>query len=76
MTKESAQVLLAATRRAGDELMAAFAYVKKHESPEEVARWQAAVGRSMGAIYQQLLEPLLAEHPDITPKALGGTAPD
>lgn len=76
MKKESAQVLLAAIRRAGDELMTAFVAVKKNESPEEFARWQTAMGRSMGAIYDQLLEPLLAEHPDITPRALGGSAPD
>lgn len=76
MNDSSASALLSAIRRSGDELMSALHKLKSEIPPEEFERWKAAVGRSMGTIYEELLEPICQQHPAIVPKALGGPAPD
>lgn len=76
MNDTSAAVMLAAVRRSGDQLMSALHQLKNELSPEEFERWKQAVGRSMGTIYEELLEPICQEHPEVIPKALGGSAPD
>lgn len=76
MNKTSAAALLAAVRRSGDQLATALHQLKSEVSPKEFERWRRAVGRSMGTIYEELLEPICQEHPEVVPKALGGKAPD
>ena len=71
MNKNSASVLLGAVQGAGDQLMAALHEIQGDLSPEDLARWKEAVGRSMGALYKELLEPIYQEHPDLVAKALG-----
>ena len=68
--------MIAAVRRSGDQLMTALHQLKGEVSSEEFERWNQAVGRSMGTIYEELLEPIFQEHPEVVPKALGGSAPD
>ena len=73
MQVQSAEVLLAAIRKSGASLMTALVQLKNEMNAEEFERWSRAVGRSMAKIQDELLEPLLEEHPEITPKSLGGT---
>lgn len=68
--------MLEAVRRAGDQLMTALHQLKGEVNSEEFERWREAVGRSMGTIYEELLEPICQEHPEVVPKALGGSAPE
>ena len=36
-------------------------------SQEEAERYKRAVGRVMGELYCQILQPILQEHPELTP---------
>lgn len=76
MNDQQAAVLLAAVRRSGDALASALHQLKKELSPADFERWSQAVGRSMGTMHEELLEPICQEHPMIVPKALGGSAPE
>ncbi len=69
-------MLLTAVRRAGDQLVSALHQVHARVSPAELERWKLAVGRAMGALSLELLEPICQENPAVVPKALGGDAPD
>jgi hypothetical protein len=71
---ETAQVLLSAIRASGAVLMNALVEVRPDMRPDEFEAWSKAVGRTLGKIQDELLDPLLEEHPSITPTSLGGSA--
>jgi hypothetical protein len=71
MTRSEASALLSAVRRAGDELAKGLAQLRT-SSPNDLRTWELATARALGAIHKELLEPILTEHPEITPAELGG----
>lgn len=71
MTRAQATALLAAVRRSGNELSRGLMELRK-ESPEDLRKWELATAHALGAIQDELLEPILEEHPDLTPAELGG----
>ena len=71
MRRDQALELLAAVRRSGDELAKGLARLEASK-PSDLRKWQLATAAALGAIQDKLLEPILSEHPDITPPELGG----
>jgi hypothetical protein len=39
-------------------------------SPEEIKRYKQAVGKVMAEVFLEIVDPILAEHPDLTPPEL------
>ncbi len=71
MNRTQAIAMLGAVRRAGAELAKALADLRA-DNPEDLRRWELATARSLGALHVELLDPILADHPEITPPELGG----
>ncbi len=71
MKRAHAKALLAAIRRAGDELAHGL-HDLRQKKPRDLRRWELAWARAMGGLYKHLLEPLLEEFPEIAPESLGG----
>jgi hypothetical protein len=71
MTRSEAIAFLGAIRRSGRELSRGL-HDLNEANPSEFEKWKHGTARALSAIQDELLEPLLAEHPDITPPELGG----
>ncbi len=71
MTRDQASALLAAVRRAGNELAGGL-HALRQQRPDDFRAWELAMARALGAIQVELLEPILAAFPEITPIELGG----
>ena len=67
MTSEGAQLMLEAARAASGRLDLALAAVERAESDEHFKRQRTAVGRVVGSIYFEILEPIISEDPDLAP---------
>ena len=70
MTREKAIAVVAIARSVGDRLVQSIAEVRASESTEVQAMYAKAVGRILGSIADNLMEPLFAEHPEIVPEEL------
>lgn len=49
-----------------------LATVQERGSPEEFERYRDAVGRILGEILLEVLNPIYAEHPDLKPPGFDG----
>ena len=67
MTKDGAQLLLKAALDAGRLLDSALAAIQHTESDDEFKHQRRAVGEVLGAILFEILNPIIDEHPDLTP---------
>lgn len=65
MTSESAQLMLEAAKAAAGHFDVALSAVQRAESEEDFKRQRSAVGRVLGSIYFEILEPIINEHPDL-----------
>ena len=71
MTRAQATDLLEAVRRAGGELVRGLDQ-SRQAHPPDLRKWELATANALGAMQDELLNPILAEHPEITPVELGG----
>ena len=66
---ETAAKVLAAAFQAFSILDQSIHHVISYGAPEEVTRYKRAVGSVMGAILDQILNPVIAAHPDLEPES-------
>jgi hypothetical protein len=70
MTKESARRLSELMLHLSGQLNESVRMIQQKESDEEFKRYRKAVAHIMGSIWDQVLGPLYAEHPELEPPEL------
>jgi hypothetical protein len=59
--------VLSLVREAAAKINESIKVVQTNESPEVFEQYRAAAGQVMGELYFSLIEPLLEQHPGLTP---------
>lgn len=68
MDHDTAAKVLSAAFEASSILDQSIHHVMSSGTPEEVTGYKRAVGRVMGEILLQILNPVIADHPDLAPE--------
>jgi hypothetical protein len=67
MSHEAARILLGTALRHGAEQDAALANIRALCSQEEFDKYRQAIGKTMGAMLFELINPIVAKYPDLKP---------
>lgn len=67
MTRITATELEALLRNVSADLDRSIRIVKHGESEEEFVRYRTLIGRIMGEIFVEVLQPIYSQFPDLTP---------
>jgi hypothetical protein len=67
MSQEAAKILLETVLRHGAEQDAALASIEGMCSPQEFKTYKLMIGRTMGAMLSELINPIVAQFPDLKP---------
>lgn len=70
MKKETAAQVLSLVREASAKINESIKIVQASEPSESFALYRTAAGKAMGELYFSIIEPILAQHPDLTPPGL------
>lgn len=70
MEKEAAQSVLALMFEYGGKLNDAMLMLRETSDEEEFARYRRAIGNVLDAAFEQIINPILEEHPDLKPEPL------
>ena len=70
MDRETAQSILALMFEYGGKLNDAMLMVRETSDPEEFARYRRAFGNVLDSAFEEVINPILAEHPDLKPESL------
>lgn len=74
MKKETAAKVLSLSREASAKINESIKVVQASEPSESFERYRAAAGQVMGELYFSIIEPILTQHPDLTPPGLQADA--
>jgi hypothetical protein len=74
MKKATAKRVLALVRQASANLNESVKIVQEEEPPEVFAHYRKGAGKALGELYFAILEPLLAQHPQMTPSSIQATS--
>ncbi|HZP76582.1 MAG TPA: hypothetical protein VFB45_10600 [Pseudolabrys sp.] len=67
MSREAAKIVLDAVLRHAAEQDTALIEIQAKCSPEEFKRYKQMIGKSMGAIFLEIVHPIVAQYPDLKP---------
>lgn len=70
MERETAQSVLAMMFDYGGKLNDAMLQVRETSDQEEFARYRRAFGNVLDSAFEQIINPILEEHPDLRPAQL------
>jgi len=70
MERETAQSVLALMFEYGGKLNDAMLQVRETSDKEEFARYRRAFGNVLDSAFEQIINPILEEHPDLQPDSL------
>lgn len=70
MEKETARVVLALMFEYGGKLNDAMLRIRETSDDEEFARYRRGIGRVLDSAFEQIINPILEEYPELRPKAL------
>ena len=70
MKRETAQSVLALMFDYGGKLNDAMLMVRESSDQEEFARYRRAFGNVLESAFEQIINPILEEHPDLKPDQL------
>lgn len=70
MERETAQSILAMMFDYGGKLNDAMLQVRETSDQEEFARYRRAFGNVLDSAFEQIINPILEEHPDLRPAQL------
>jgi len=76
MEREVARSVLNMMFEYGGKLNDAMLMIREASDPEEFARYRRGIGNVLDAAFQQIIDPILEEHPDLRPATLNPEAPD
>ena len=68
--RDTAQRVLAELFDVSGQLDHSVAMVRDHCTEAELIAYRRAIGNVLGEMWDEILRPVLAEHPDLTPPAL------
>jgi hypothetical protein len=68
MEKQLAAKVTRRLLRIGAELDQTLMIIKTKGSPKDVRRFRPAIGKAMGELYAEIIEPILEEHPSLIPR--------
>jgi len=70
MKKETAAQVLSLAREASAKINESIKIVQASETSESFELYRTAAGQAMGELYFSIIEPILAQYPDLTPPGL------
>ena len=70
MERDTAQSVLALMFDYGGKLNDAMLLVRETSDPDEFARYRRAFGNVLDSAFEQIINPILEEHPDLRPDQL------
>ena len=70
MEKDVAQSILALMFDYGAKLNDSMLMVREAGDPEEFSQYRRAVGNVLNSTFENIINPILAEHPDLKPDQL------
>lgn len=70
MERDAAESILAMMFEYGGRLNDSMLLVREAGDAEEFARYRRAVGNVLDAAFENIINPILAEHPDLKPASL------
>ena len=70
MERETAQSILALMFEYGGKLNDSMMAVRKAGDKEEFSRYRRAVGNVLESTFENIINPIMAEHPDLKPEQL------
>ena len=70
MERETAKSVLALMFDYGGKLNDAMLMIRETSDEEEFAHYRRAVGNVLDSAFEQIINPILAEHPDLQPDQL------
>ena len=70
MERETAQAVLTLMFEYGGKLNDAMLTVRETSNQEEFARYRRAFGKVLDSAFEQIINPILEEHPDLKPDQL------
>ncbi len=70
MTKETAVKVLDLAREASAKINESINVVQDNESSDAFERYRTVAGQALGELYFSIIEPILTQHPDLTPPGL------
>lgn len=76
MEKDVAQSILALMFEYGAKLNDSMLMVRESGDSEEFSRYRRAVGNVLDATFEHIIDPILAEHPDLKPEQLNLEKPE
>lgn len=70
MERKTAQSVLAVMFDFGGKLNDAMLEIRETSDEEEFARYRRAIGNVLDSAFEQIINPILEEHPDLKPEQL------
>ena len=70
MERETARSVLAVMFEYGGKLNDAMLEIRETSDEEEFARYRRAIGNVLDSVFDQIINPILEEHPDLKPEPL------
>jgi hypothetical protein len=70
MDRKTAESVLALMFEYGGKLNDAMLMIRETSDEEEFARYRRAVGTVLDSTFEQIINPILEEHPDLKPDSL------
>jgi len=70
MERETARSVLAVMFEYGGKLNDAMLEIRETSDEEEFARYRRAIGNVLDSVFDQIINPILEEHPDLKPEQL------
>jgi hypothetical protein len=70
MERETAQSVLALMFEYGGKLNDAMLMIRETSDEEEFARYRRAIGTVLDSTFEQIINPILEEYPDLKPQSL------
>jgi hypothetical protein len=70
MERETAQSVLALMFEYGGKLNDAMLMIRETSDGEEFARYRRAIGNVLDSAFEEIINPILEEHPDLRPESL------
>jgi hypothetical protein len=76
MERETAKAVLAMMFDYGGKLNDAMLTIRETSDEEEFARYRRAIGSVLDTAFEQIINPILDEHPDLKPEQLNLEGPE
>jgi hypothetical protein len=74
MDKETARAVLALMFEYGGKLNDAMLTIRENADDEEFARYRRGIGQVLDSAFEQIINPILDEYPELRPQALNPDA--